>query len=90
MKVKVTLSLDRDLVSRVKSRLAFEGRSLSELVEELLSMYDVEAFVRDLCRDLGVECRYFSPQEVVSGRVRGLRAEDVVREVRYGREERLP
>ncbi len=89
VKVRVTLSLDKDLVSRVKSRLALEGRSLSELVEDLLSIYDIETFIRDLCRGLGLDCRYSSPQEITSGRARGLRAEDIVREARYGREEHL-
>ena len=78
----MTLSLDKELVSRVRRRLVSEGRSLSELVEELLSMYDVKSFINDLCKELGVECRYVSPQEIVSGRVRGLKSEKIVREMR--------
>jgi len=34
VKIKVTLSLREDLVRKVKSKLAIEGKGLSKLVEE--------------------------------------------------------
>ncbi len=88
-RVKVTLSLRGDLVRRVRSRLALEGRSLSDLVEELLETYDSEGLLDELCDELGLERRFYADAEVKSGRPRGLRAEDVVGEVRHGRGERV-
>lgn len=88
-KIKVTLSLREDLVRSVKSRLALEGRSLSEAVEELLGMYDVDGFFSTLCEELGLEKRFYTASEVKAGRPSGYRAEEVVRELRDGREESL-
>ena len=45
-KVKVTLSLREDVVRRAKSKLAMEGRSLSDAVEEFLLIYDELDFSR--------------------------------------------
>jgi len=47
--VKVTLSLREDFVRRAKSKLAMEGRSLSDAVEELLLTYDELHFLDKLC-----------------------------------------
>ena len=48
-KVKVTLSLREDVVRRAKSKLAMEGRSLSDAVEEFLLTYDELDFLDKLC-----------------------------------------
>ena len=45
-KVKVTLSLREDVVRRAKSKLAMEGRSLSDALEEFLLIYDELDFSR--------------------------------------------
>jgi len=87
-KIKVTLSLREDIVRRAKSRLAMEGKSLSGVVEELLGMYDELSFLDELCRRLGLECRFYTDWEVVADRPSGPRAEEV-REVRDGRSECL-
>ena len=88
-KVKVMLSLRDDVVRRVRARLAMEDRGPSDLVEELLLMYNVMGFLDELCKCLGIEARFYMDSEVRVGRPRGFRAEDVVREVRGGRSERL-
>ena len=88
-KVKVTLSLREDLVRRVKSRLALENRALSDAVEELLAMYDELGFLDELCEALGLERRFYTGSEVKADRPRGLKAEDIVREARDGREKRI-
>ncbi|WP_460025943.1 DUF6364 family protein [Infirmifilum sp. SLHALR2] len=88
--MKVTLSLREDVVRRAKSRLAMEGRSFSGVVEELLRMYDELSFLDELCGRLGLESRFYTDLEVVANRPSGLRAEEVVREVRDGRSESLP
>ncbi len=48
---KVTLSLDGELVRRVKSRLALNGKSLSSVVEEFPSIYDGFEFLDGLCEE---------------------------------------
>jgi len=89
-KVKVTLSLRGDLVRSLKSKLALEGRTLSEVVEESLTLYEEAEFLERLCEALGLEKRYYTGPEVEADRPRGLRAEEAVREVRDERAERLP
>ena len=88
-KVKVTLSLREDLVKRAKSRLALESRSLSDLVEEFLATYDTLELLDQLCGLLGLEKRFYTSSEVKAGRPLGLKAEDVVRELRDERAERI-
>lgn len=51
-KVKVALSLREDLVKRLKSKLALEGRTLSDIVEGSLTTYDVFEFLEKLCEML--------------------------------------
>ena len=88
-KVKVTLSLREDLVRRAKSRLALEGRSLSDLVEEFLASYDTIELLDQLCELLGLEKRFYTSSEVKAGRPLGLKAEDIVRELKDERAERI-
>jgi len=88
-KVKVTLSLSEDLVRRAKSRLALEGRNLSDLVEEFLASYDTIELLDQLCELLGLEKRFYTSSEVKAGRPLGLKAEDIVRELRDERAERI-
>ncbi len=88
-KVKVTLSLREDLVRRTKSRLALEGRSLSDLVEELLATYDTLEFLDRLCESLNLKKRFCTGPEVKADRPLGVKAEDVVRELRDERAKRV-
>jgi len=88
-KIKVTLSLREDIVRRARSKLAIEGRSLSEIVEEFLKMYDEISFLDILCETLGFEARFYTSIEVESDRPRGFKAEEVVREIRDERSEHL-
>ena len=81
-KVKVTLSLREDVVRRAKSKLAMEGRSLSDAVEEFLLIYDELDFLDKLCESLGLESRFYTSSEIKSNRSTGLKTEEVVREVR--------
>lgn len=88
-KVKVTLSLREDLVKSLKSKLVLEGGSLSDVVEEALVVHEEFEFLERLCEELGLERRFYTSFEVETSRPKGFRAEDVVREVRDEREERL-
>lgn len=88
-KVKLTLSLREDVVRRAKSRLALDGRTLSEVVEEFLSVYDEIGFLDELCQKLSIEKRFYTSAEVEADRPRGPGAEKVIREVRDERSKRL-
>lgn len=88
-KVKLTLSLREEVVRRAKSRLALEGRTLSEVVEDFLSLYDEVGFLDELCKDLNIEGRFYTSVEVEADRPKGPGAEKVVREIRDERSERL-
>jgi len=88
-KSKLTLSLREDVVRRAKSRLAFEGRSLSEVVEEFLSLYDEVSFLDELCQKLNIEKRFYTSAEVETDRPKGPGAEKVVREIRDERSNHL-
>lgn len=88
-KVKVTLSLREDLVKSLKSRLALEGRTLSEVVEESLVVYEGQEFLEELCEALGLEKRFYASSEIEGSRPRGSRAEEAVREIRGEREKRI-
>jgi len=88
-KVKVTLSLDESLVRRIKSRLALEGKTLSETVESLLASLDYISFLNSLAEALDLERMVYSYNDVVASRPKGLDAGAVVREVRNEREKNI-
>jgi len=88
-KVKVTLSLREDVVRRAKSKLAMEGRSLSDAVEEFLLTYDELYFLDKFCESLGLESRFYTSLEITSNRPTGIKAEEVVREIRDERSNNL-
>lgn len=48
----MTLSIRADVVKRARSRLAMEGRRLSNMVEEFLSLYGEAPFLDGLCTSL--------------------------------------
>ena len=88
-KVKVTLSLREDVVRRARSKLAIEGRSLSDAVEEFLLTYDELYFLDKLSENLGLESRFYTSSEITSNRPTGIKAEEVVREIRDERSNNL-
>jgi len=88
-KVKVTLSLRENIVKRARSKLAIEGRSLSDIVEEFLMSYDEFNFLDELSNSLGLESRFYTSSEVTANRPTGLKAEEIVREIRDERSNNL-
>ena len=88
-KVKVTLSLREDVVRRARSKLVIEGRSLSDAVEEFLLTYDELYFLDKLSENLGLESRFYTSSEITSNRPTGIKAEEVVREIRDERSNNL-
>ncbi|MBC7113706.1 MAG: hypothetical protein H5T34_06840 [Candidatus Methanomethyliales bacterium] len=88
-KIKVTLSLKEEIVRRARSKLAMEGKSLSDAVEEFLLTYDELNFLDKLCESLGLENKFYTGSEVTANRPAGLKAEEVVREIRDERTKHL-
>ena len=73
---------ERGVVRRAKDKLAIEGRSLSDAVEEFLQTYDELNFLDKLCESLGLESRFNTSSEITPNRPTGIKAEGVVREIR--------
>lgn len=88
-RVKLTLSIREDLVRKVKSRLALEDKGLSEIVEESLENYYTENFFDDIISELGFEKVFYSSEEVKKNRPKGIKAEEIIREVRDERGEHI-
>lgn len=85
-KVKLTLSVDRDLLKEARLAAVREGRTLSELVEEYLEYLAADAWLERLAGELGLgPLEPTSEGEVPASRPRGLNAAEVVRELRGGR-----
>ena len=62
-----------------KSKLAMEGRSLSDAVEEFLLIYNELDFLDKFCESLGLESRFYNTSpEITSNRSTGLKAEDLI------------
>jgi len=88
-KVKVTLSLDEDLVKRVKARVALEGRTLSEAVESSLLEIDNMNLLMALIDILNLDKTTCSYNDVVRDRPKGLNAASLVRGIRDEREKNI-
>jgi len=88
-KVKVTLSLDEDLVKRVKARVALEGRTLSEAVESSLLEIDNMNLLMALIDVLNLDKTTCSYNDVVRDRPKGLNAASLVRGIRDEREKNI-
>ena len=61
-----------------KSKLAMEGRSLSDAVEEFLLIYNELDFLDKFCESLGLESRFYTSPEITSNRSTRLKAEDLI------------
>jgi transcriptional regulator len=80
-KAKITLSLDKSLVERIRSELS-SGETLSGAVEISLANMSSEIFLERVGSALELKKEVLSPREILAMRKRGLRAEEVVREIR--------
>ena len=85
-KVKLTLSVDRDLLEEARLAAVRDGRALSEIVEEYLEYLAADAWLEGLADELGLgPLEPTSEGEVPASRPRGLDAARAVRELRDGR-----
>lgn len=83
-KTKLTLTIDKDVIRKAKSRLALEDKSISEVVEVLLKSYAI-SWIDKLMAQLGIKERYLSYDSVIKNRKRGLDAGKIIRSMRDAR-----
>jgi len=85
VKMKVTLSLSKDVVDEIRRELA--GESFSRIVEKSLENTSGVLFIKKMSSALNLEREIISPKDVpkLRRKVEGIRAEEVVREIREGR-----
>lgn len=73
MKVKITLSIRKDLIDIVRK----EGKEpISKIVEEALATFSTISFLEKFNPE------FISPENVKKNRKKGLKAEDIIRELR--------
>ncbi|MBS3794907.1 MAG: hypothetical protein KGY80_08420 [Candidatus Thorarchaeota archaeon] len=78
---KVTLSLDEDIVAKIRNELPAD-KSLSGVVEESLETMSSNMFLEDLGTTLDLEAKIMSPQDIITIRRTGAKAEVLIRELR--------
>ncbi len=81
MKVKVTLSVDKETLKRAKEMALEKNTTLSEMFEQAVLELDASSALNSLMRDLGLTPRLTSFEETEKNRIE-LRASDLVREMR--------
>jgi hypothetical protein len=80
-KAKVTLSLDKEIVERIKSELS-NDETLSGVVEQSLESLSGELFLEGIASALELRSEILSPKEIVRKRGKGAKAEQIVRMIR--------
>jgi hypothetical protein len=92
VKKKITVSVDKNVVDTAKIALLKKGRTLSDFIEKSLRSLSTAQTLDDLCRELGLNCKYVGYEEVERKRpdLRGKVASEVeVREIRRERFSRV-
>jgi len=69
-KAKITLSLDKSLVERIRSELS-SGETLSGAVEISLANMSSEIFLQRVATALGLKKEVLSPREILAMKQRG-------------------
>lgn len=87
-KVKLTLTVDRELIKEAKIESVRRNVSISQMVEGLLKSLSA-SWIDGLAKSLDLELKYISSEEITKNRGKGFEAGKAVREMRYGREKRL-
>ncbi len=82
-KTKVTLSLDKDIVDKIRRELSTR-ETLSGAVEKSLESLSASILLEKIASQMGLLREILSPREILKMRVKGAKAEDVVREMRNG------
>ncbi|RLI70083.1 hypothetical protein DRO97_11190 [Archaeoglobales archaeon] len=85
VKTKITLSLSKDIVDEIRRELT--GESFSRIVEKSLENTSGVLFIKKISSTLNLEREIVSPKDVpkIRKKVRDVKAEEVVREIRESR-----
>jgi hypothetical protein len=78
---KVTLSLDKDIVAKIRDELP-TNRSLSSVVEESLESMSSTMYLEHLGSVLDIDAKIMSQEDIISMRQKGAKAEMLIRELR--------
>ena len=88
-KTKVTLSIDKQVVSQAKVALAKKGENMSEEVERFLEALSGSGDMDKMLGVLGIQRRRVGSEEIEKSRPKGLDAAEAVREMRNARKESI-
>ncbi len=88
-KVKVTLSVDDELLSESRSYLAGKKLTISGTLEDALSEISMNDVVEKIAARIGANLEYVSFEEVARRRPKGKDAAKAVREARDARAEEV-
>lgn len=92
VKTKITVSVKREVVDNAKLALLKEKRTLSDYIEDSLRSLSVTEFLNDICKELNLDFRYISNEDVermrpdMTGKIY---SENILREMRNERNSRL-
>ncbi len=92
VKTKITVSVEKPVVDNAKLALLKKGRTLSDFIEKSLRSLSTMEILGDMCRELNLDCRYISMEDVERNRpdLKGKAySEKEVREMRNERVSRL-
>ena len=88
-KTKVTLSIDKQVVSQAKVALAKKGENMSEEVERFLESLSGSGDMDKMLSVLGIQRRRVGSEEIEKLRPKGSDAAKAVREMRNARKESI-
>lgn len=88
-KGKLTLSVDEEIIREAKAFLARKDMTMSGVVEDFLRSLVTPAAIEGMMRELQIERKYVSFEDVIKNRLAGLDAGKIIREMRNGREKSL-
>ena len=92
VKTKITVSVEKQIVDNAKLALLKKRRTLSSFIENSLQSLSTSEVLNDICKELNLDCRYVSGEDVerkrpdLTGKVS---SETIVREMRDERASRL-
>ncbi|QKR00828.1 hypothetical protein GWK48_10930 [Metallosphaera tengchongensis] len=81
MKVKVTLSIDSEILKRAKEIAVERNTTLSDMFEQAISELDALSAINSLMKGLGLTPRLISFEEISKNKL-DLKANSLVREMR--------
>jgi hypothetical protein len=87
-KLKLTLSVDEELLKEARANMIKSGLSLSSTFEELLKSF-TKYGLEDISKEIRIEIKYTSFEDIARKRGTGKDSGKLIRAMRDGREGRL-